>query len=126
MDWSSFENVPKVMNLTSSDSVYMDESWLLMRWDPEHRCVFAELKAFATSREFQDGCTGLGRDALAGPVAPGTKSCVYCHAAALRVCFVTATTTANVPDDCGPEWMIMECAICRPNFSEPWWMAMDD
>jgi hypothetical protein len=54
MDWSSFENVRKVMNLSTSDSVYMDESWLLMRWDPEHRCVFAEWKAFATSREFQD------------------------------------------------------------------------
>ena len=42
------------MNLTTDDSVYMDESWLLMRWDRENRCVFAEWKAFATSREFQD------------------------------------------------------------------------
>jgi hypothetical protein len=33
--------------------VYIDEPWLLMRWDGDHRCIFAEWKAFATSREFQ-------------------------------------------------------------------------
>jgi hypothetical protein len=31
----------------------MDKPWLLMRWDPEHQCVFAEWKAFATSAEFR-------------------------------------------------------------------------
>jgi hypothetical protein len=36
-----------------TDDVYLDEPWLLMRWDGEHRCVFAEWKAFATSSEFQ-------------------------------------------------------------------------
>lgn len=54
MDWSSDEDVGKVVNLTTSDGVYMDVSWLPMRWDPEYRCVVAEWKAFATSREFQD------------------------------------------------------------------------
>ena len=34
--------------------VYMDEPWLLMHWDPEHRCVFVEWKAIATSAEFRD------------------------------------------------------------------------
>jgi hypothetical protein len=42
------------MTLTAGDGVDVDESWLLMRWDPEHRCVFAEWRAFATSREVQD------------------------------------------------------------------------
>jgi hypothetical protein len=36
-----------------TDDVYVDEPWLLMRWDSEHNCVFAEWKAFATSTEFQ-------------------------------------------------------------------------
>lgn len=31
----------------------MDERWLLMRWDSEHECLFAEWKGFATSAEFQ-------------------------------------------------------------------------
>jgi hypothetical protein len=35
------------------DDVYVDEPWLSMRWDGEHRCVFAEWKAYATSGEFQ-------------------------------------------------------------------------
>jgi hypothetical protein len=38
---------------TSIDDVYLDEPWLLLRWDSEHRCVFAEWKGFATSAEFQ-------------------------------------------------------------------------
>ena len=53
MDWASDEGVGHVTTLTAGESVYIDESWLLMRWDAEHRCVFAEWKAFATSREFQ-------------------------------------------------------------------------
>jgi hypothetical protein len=36
-----------------TDDIYIDEPWLLMRWDSEHNCVFAEWKAFATSTEFQ-------------------------------------------------------------------------
>jgi hypothetical protein len=37
--------------------IYADEPWLLMRWDIEHQCVFAEWKEFATSREFQGALT---------------------------------------------------------------------
>lgn len=43
------------INLTAD--VYVDEPWLLMRWDGEHHCVFAEWRAFATSREFQGALT---------------------------------------------------------------------
>lgn len=45
------------MGPSPSDDVYVDEPWLLMRWDSEHTCVFAEWKAFATSREFQSALT---------------------------------------------------------------------
>jgi len=41
------------VNPSPTDDIYVDESWLLLRWDSEHRCVFAEWKAFATSMEFQ-------------------------------------------------------------------------
>jgi hypothetical protein len=37
----------------SHDIVYVDERWLLMRWDGEHECLFAEWRGFATSAEFQ-------------------------------------------------------------------------
>jgi SpoIIAA-like len=35
----------------------MDEPFLLIRWDQEHACVFADWKGFATSSEFQRGLT---------------------------------------------------------------------
>ena len=35
----------------------MDEPWVLIRWDQDHRCVFADWKGFATSSEFQSGLT---------------------------------------------------------------------
>ena len=41
------------MNATSKDAVYVDEPWLLMHWDGEHGCLFAEWKGFATSAEFR-------------------------------------------------------------------------
>lgn len=41
------------MSSSSIDDVYLDEPWLLLRWDSENRCVFAEWKGFATSAEFQ-------------------------------------------------------------------------
>ncbi len=41
------------MIITPTGDVYVDKPWLLMRWDSEHQCVFAEWKAFATSMEFQ-------------------------------------------------------------------------
>jgi hypothetical protein len=41
------------MSWTGTHDVCLDEPWLLMRWDPEHQCVFAEWRAFATSAEFR-------------------------------------------------------------------------
>jgi hypothetical protein len=35
----------------------MDEPWLLMHWDRDHHCVFAEWKAVATSAEFRGALT---------------------------------------------------------------------
>ena len=37
--------------------MYIDEPWLLMRWESAHQCVFLEWKAFATSKEFQRALT---------------------------------------------------------------------
>lgn len=45
------------MTITPTGDVYVDEPWLLMRWDSDHECVFAEWKGFATSAEFQGGLT---------------------------------------------------------------------
>lgn len=53
------------MSLSRTPDAYVDEPWLLMRWDPEHRCVFAEWKAYATSAEFRGALTkalAAGRD----------------------------------------------------------------
>jgi hypothetical protein len=41
------------MSSAAKGAVYIDEKWLLMRWDSEHECLFAEWKGFATSAEFQ-------------------------------------------------------------------------
>jgi hypothetical protein len=42
---------------SSADDVFVDEPWLFMRWDHEHRGIFAEWKAFATSEEFRGALT---------------------------------------------------------------------
>jgi hypothetical protein len=41
------------MSSSSNDTVYVDERWLLMSWDSEHKCLLAEWKGFATSAEFR-------------------------------------------------------------------------
>jgi hypothetical protein len=41
------------MTSSAEDAVYVDERWLLMRWDGEHQCLLAEWKGFATSAEFR-------------------------------------------------------------------------
>ncbi len=46
-----------VMSPSTEGDVFIDEPWLLLRWDREHRCVFAEWKAFASSKEFQGALT---------------------------------------------------------------------
>src|ERR1700704_4077276 len=35
--------------------LYLDEEWLTIRWDGEHRCIYAEFRAFANSAEFRVG-----------------------------------------------------------------------
>src|ERR1700730_10460640 len=41
------------MTPSAEDAVYVDERWLLMRWDSEQECLLAEWKGFATSAEFR-------------------------------------------------------------------------
>ncbi|HXC79539.1 MAG TPA: hypothetical protein VNU19_21110 [Candidatus Acidoferrum sp.] len=53
------------MTLIPTNDVYLDQPWVLMRWDPEHQCVFAEWRAFATSAEFRGAMTmalAVGQD----------------------------------------------------------------
>jgi hypothetical protein len=38
-----------------SDIVYVDQPWLSLRWDDEHKCVYSEWRAFANSAEFRSG-----------------------------------------------------------------------
>jgi hypothetical protein len=47
------------VNPSPTDDIYVDEPWLLLRWDRDHQCVFAEWKAFATSMEFQSAWAPL-------------------------------------------------------------------
>jgi hypothetical protein len=37
-----------------TEDTYIDMPWGVLRWDRDHRCVFAEWKGFVTSFEFQD------------------------------------------------------------------------
>ena len=39
--------------IESQDDVYVDEPWLLMRWDAENNCVHSVWKGFANSAEFR-------------------------------------------------------------------------
>ena len=39
-----------------SGDVHLDEPWLLIRWDNDHQCIYAQFKAFANSDEFRAGC----------------------------------------------------------------------
>ena len=41
--------------MSGPDDVYLDERYLLIRWDSDHGCVYAAFKSFATSVEFRDG-----------------------------------------------------------------------
>jgi hypothetical protein len=38
---------------SSRDEVFSDEPWLSIRWDDEHKCVYAEFKGFANSSEIR-------------------------------------------------------------------------
>jgi hypothetical protein len=41
--------------ISPREDVYVDQPWLLMRWDPTHKCIHSEWKGFANSAEFRDG-----------------------------------------------------------------------
>ena len=43
----------------ASGDMHSDEPWLSIRWDPEHECVYAEFRGFATSAEFRAGTTKI-------------------------------------------------------------------
>lgn len=42
-----------------SGDVHSDEPWLMIRWDREHGCVYAEFKGFCTSPEFRASTTKI-------------------------------------------------------------------
>jgi hypothetical protein len=44
-----------VLTTTPTDRVYVDEPWLLMRWDSARRLVHSEWRAFANSAELRAG-----------------------------------------------------------------------
>jgi hypothetical protein len=39
--------------IESRDDIYVDEPWLLMKWDSENNCVHSVWKGFANSAEFR-------------------------------------------------------------------------
>jgi len=41
------------VTLSSKGDLLRDEPWLSVRWDGQHRCVYAEWKGFANSVEFR-------------------------------------------------------------------------
>ena len=44
---------------STKDEVFSDERWLRIDWDPDHRCIYAEWKAFANSSEFRASTTKI-------------------------------------------------------------------
>lgn len=47
------------MSPSTKDETFSDERWLRIQWDPEHRVVYAEWKAFANSSEFRASTTKI-------------------------------------------------------------------
>ena len=43
------------MSAFQTDEIYADYPYLAIRWDPLHKCVYAEFKGFANSGEFRAG-----------------------------------------------------------------------
>ncbi len=39
--------------------VHLDEPWLYIRWDSEHRCIYAEWKGLPDSVEFRSGTVAI-------------------------------------------------------------------
>lgn len=42
-----------------SPDVYVEEPWLSVRWDEEHRCIYAEWTGLADSVEFRSGTVAI-------------------------------------------------------------------
>jgi hypothetical protein len=47
------------MGSSKPGDVYVDEPWLWIGWDRQHKCVHAEFKSFANSSEFRAGTTQI-------------------------------------------------------------------
>ena len=47
------------VSVGSPGDVYVDEPWLWIAWDRQHKCVHAEFKSFANSSEFRAGTTQI-------------------------------------------------------------------
>jgi hypothetical protein len=43
------------MTAPRPEDVHLNEPWLSVNWDREHRCIYAEFKGFANSAEFRAG-----------------------------------------------------------------------
>ena len=47
------------MSPSTRDETFSDDRWLRIQWDPEHRVIYAEWKAFANSSEFRASTTKI-------------------------------------------------------------------
>jgi hypothetical protein len=45
----------RIVGASPAGDLYLNESWLSVRWDREHNCVHSEWKGFANSVEFRKG-----------------------------------------------------------------------
>ena len=53
MAWECYR--PELVCAVPVGDIYVDEPWLSVRWDDDHRCVHLEWKGFANSAEFRAG-----------------------------------------------------------------------
>ena len=56
---SGRKRIINTLSTSPTGDVHLDEPWLLIRWDGEHKCVYAQFKAFANSAEFRSGTLGI-------------------------------------------------------------------
>jgi hypothetical protein len=100
------------LTITPTDHVYVDQPWLLMRWDTVHQHVHSEWRAFANSAEIRSsvlkGIDAIRENRAVAYVSDARKIRVIAHAdqawfketwrplaiaAGLkRIAFVTAST----------------------------------
>jgi hypothetical protein len=41
------------MSIPYDEGLHLDQPWLAVRWDADHRCVLSEFRAVANSAEFR-------------------------------------------------------------------------